>query len=61
MRGEARDAHSDYSRNFSEIVYSKKDGFSLETHKIIIGNNYELTIFRIKHSSIKPNAPVVFL
>ena len=26
-RGEARDAHPDYSRTFEEIIFYKKDGF----------------------------------
>ena len=60
-RGEAREAHPDYSRDFSDIVYNKKDGFSLETHQVGIANGYELKMFRIKHRSIKPDAPVVFL
>ena len=60
-RGEARDAHPDYKRTFTEIVSYKKTKFIQETHTIMIAGEYKLTIFRIRDFNTKQNAPVVFL
>ena len=49
----------DFNRSFQQIV--AENGFIFESHPVTTKDGYILNVYRIRDSSTKANAPVVFL